>query len=123
LALRPAFEKLLSVDDTEVRRVAADYVLALPRVNLEERIGQLLAQEDAVSFTLARYLVGELERTLHQEKGAFPAGSWEEVAASEAARKQYREVLEAWRKWAAENPRTSDHFFDRQRGMWRQRFP
>jgi hypothetical protein len=120
LTLRPAFEKLLTSDDEKVQTTAANYLLALPRVNLEERIGQLLAQEDAVSFALARYLVGQLEGTLHQDKGALPSGSWEEVSANEAARTQYREVLEAWRKWAAENPRASDHFFDRQREVWRQ---
>lgn len=116
--VRDRFESLVTGEDKTMRRIAARYLAAYEGLGLADWLAGAASDPTRARFAAAQHIVRELEETFHIEHGQVPPGDWDEVAKDPKAVGQFRDTLQAWEKWARDNPRTSERFFDRNRKTW-----
>jgi hypothetical protein len=118
-AVKAAFEQAAVRGDRAVAQSAGRYLAAWEEMTLEDWLAAVAEQPTAARLAAARVVIGDLRETWHlQTMRDLADFSWQEVSERAERLTAFREVVQSWQTWAAENPRLSQTYFDRDRENW-----
>jgi len=100
---------------TAIAETAARYVAMRRQMTLEQWFESASRNVTPSNLIAARSIARELEQSRNMRLAQFPSGSAAEIAADSRMTAAYVTAMEEWRQWCAENPRTSNTFFDKAR--------
>lgn len=118
LRVASCFQMAVQDTDQEVRVKAARYLAAAERLDLTEWFALAKEQPTYARYIAARSIIEKLEKKWNITKGLLPDISGKNFTDNNEKLKRFSEIVDQWRRWAAENPRFSFYFFDADRKDW-----
>jgi len=116
--VKHGFEAAVKDRDAATASAAARYLAAYEGLNLADWLAGAAEDPTLARYLAARSVVRELAKTWRQQKGELREAAWPDFHGDPERVAQYQETLRAWERWARENPRSSDRFFDADRKHW-----
>jgi len=118
-AIKAAFEESIGREDAAVAESAGRYLAAWEEMDLADWLAEVAEQPTQARFAAARVIIADLRGTWHSEAMPDLGGvTWEEVSENAGRLAAFREVVQAWQKWAEEHSRLSKTYFDVDREDW-----
>jgi len=117
--VREVFEEAVLRGDGAALPVVGRYLAAWEDMDLAEWLASVAKEPTHARFVSAQLILADLKKTWHADEMPDLAGlTWQRVSEDGASRNAFRDALQAWERWARENPRASKTYFERDRRGW-----